>query len=189
MFCFFPTTHTAAPASQAGAETPSPARAIGSLVIRPLVRAVIWAVGYGAVYASVRDLLPSIVRDLVFAVLAADLAGFMPIKSFRSWRENLYASVEARVLGGDLSTAAPGSDSTTGGSNQGSGPESFFGAGANGGPKMQFFSFGTTGGGASFQSGNINLNELFNQMNEEISRHQRENGGDARSRIAYDKDD
>lgn len=44
---------------------------------------------------------------------------------------------------------------------------------------------GRTGGGARSR---ISF-ELFNQMNEEINRGHRENGGDARSRIAYVNDD
>lgn len=101
-----------------------------------------------------RPLLPQMMQDAVFVFLAADVAGFHPIKSLVSAREAAYARARTAVFG--VTRAEEGGDP---------GPRADS-AHAGQGPNMKFFSFSSGGGfgGASFQAGNINAEEVFRQM-------------------------
>ena len=128
------------------------------MFFKPLLRAALWLVVYGSYLRFARPILPENLRNIVFVALATDLAGVFPIKPLKEMRDKFYAAAELQVLGEPPAPATANGAGGFGGS----------GFGSAGGPNMQFYSFSTGGAGGSFQAqqGNIDLQSLFNQMNE-----------------------
>lgn len=126
-------------------------------LFEPVLKSLVWIFGYGIAYNMLlRPLLPQAMQDAIFVFLAADVAGIQPIKSLVAAREAAYARARGAVFG-VTRVAEGGAESQAAGADW---------ANAGQGPNMKFFTFssGSGFGGANFQAGNINMEEVLRQM-------------------------